>query len=151
MPGSGCTNTSRRPGCWLRSWMPVPVFSIASVLNQVAATAVRRQKDFLERGPAGHVPLTRSDVARELGLHPSTVARAVRGNVLRTPGGEFIDFKELFGGGVAVRAEIAELLRGSASIDAQLCIALRARGYTVARRTVAKYRAQLGIPAVRRS
>jgi RNA polymerase sigma-54 factor len=123
----------------------------ASVLKQVAATAVRRQKDFLERGPAGHVQLTRSDVARELGLHPSTVARAVRGKVVRTPGGEFIDFKELFGSGVAVRAEIAELLRGSASSDAQLCIALRARGYTIARRTVAKYRAQLGIPAVRRS
>jgi RNA polymerase sigma-54 factor len=123
----------------------------ASVLSQVAAVAVRRQREFIDRGPAYHVPLTRSDVARELGVHPSTVARAVCGKVIRTPGGEFIDFKDLFGSGVAVRAEIAELLRDSASSDAQLCIALRARGYSVARRTVAKYRAQLGIPAANRS
>jgi RNA polymerase sigma-54 factor len=123
----------------------------ASVLKQVAVAAVRRQRDFLDRGPAGHIQLTRSDIARELGLHPSTVARAVRGKVVRTPTGLFIEFKELFGSGVAVRAEIAALLRGSASSDAQLCIALRARGYTIARRTVAKYRAQLGIAAARRS
>jgi len=123
----------------------------ASVLNQVAAVAVRRQKDFLDRGPAWHVPLTRSDVARELGIHPSTVARAVSGKVIRTPSGKFIDFKDLFGSAVAVRAEIADLLAESTSSDAQLCVALQARGYSVARRTVAKYRAQLGIPAANRS
>ncbi len=123
----------------------------ASVLKQVAEVAVRRQREFFERGPTAHLPLTRSDVAGELGLHPSTVARAVQGKVLRTPSGDFMDFKDLFGYGVAVRAEIAKLLRQSAISDAQLSSALRARGYAIARRTVTKYRAQLGIPASHRS
>jgi RNA polymerase sigma-54 factor len=121
-----------------------------SVLKQVAVAAVDRQREFLVRGPVGHVELTRSTIANELALHPSTVARAVHGKVIRTHTGQFIGFHELFGSGVAVRAEMEALLRKSPSSDSQLCIALRARGYTIARRTVAKYRAQLGITAARR-
>lgn len=117
----------------------------ADVLGQVAAAAACRQTDFFEQGATAHRDLTRSEIAHELGLHPSTVARAVRDKVVRTPNGEFMAFKQLFGTGVAARAELAIMLRQSASSDAQLASALAARGYPVARRTVAKYRAGLNI------
>ena len=119
----------------------------ASVLQRVATVAVQRQAGFFDHGPAGHVPLTRTEVASELGLHASTVARAVRGKVLRSPNGALLDFADLFGNGVAIRAQIAELTHGPALSDAQLCAALACHGYTIARRTVAKYRTQLGIAA----
>jgi RNA polymerase sigma-54 factor len=119
----------------------------ASVLQRVATVAVQRQAAFFDHGPAGHVPLTRTEVASELGLHASTVARAVRGKVLRAPNGAILDFADLFGNGVAIRAQIAELTDGPALSDAQLCEALASHGYTIARRTVAKYRTQLGIAA----
>ena len=119
----------------------------ASVLQRVATVAVQRQAGFFDHGPAGHVPLTRTEVASELGLHASTVARAVRGKVLRSPNGALLDLADLFGNGVAIRAQIAELTDGPALSDAQLCAALASHGYTIARRTVAKYRTQLGIAA----
>jgi RNA polymerase sigma-54 factor len=119
----------------------------SDVLNQVALWAARWQRDYLERGPIGHQDLTRSAVADHLGLHPSTVARAVAGKVARTPNGAFIQLSELFGTGVAVRAELAELLRHRQFSDARLAEELARRGHRVARRTVAKYRAQLGMAA----
>lgn len=123
----------------------------ANVIKQVALVAAQRQSGFFSGGPSVHRDLTRSEVAHELGLHPSTVARAVSGKAVRTPDGQIIDFKDLFGTGVAVRAEIDCILRESALSDAQLTTVLAARGHLVARRTVAKYRAQMGIPAARRS
>jgi RNA polymerase sigma-54 factor len=119
----------------------------STVLQRVATIAVQRQAGFFDHGPAGHVPLSRTDVASELGLHPSTVARAVRGKVLRAPNGALLEFADLFGNGVAIRAQIAELTGGPALSDAQLCAALASHGHTIARRTVAKYRTQLGIAA----
>jgi RNA polymerase sigma-54 factor len=67
--------------------------------------------------------------------------------VARTPNGAFIQLSELFGTGVAVRAELAELLRHRQFSDARLAEELAGRGHRVARRTVAKYRAQLGMAA----
>lgn len=119
----------------------------AAVLRQVATAAVYRQAGFFDRGPIGHVPLSRTDLAVALGLHPSTVSRAVAGKTLRCPGGEIIRFADLFGGAVAIKARITDLTHGRQMSDAQLCSALVAGGYIVARRTVAKYRAQLGISA----
>jgi RNA polymerase sigma-54 factor len=120
----------------------------AGVLRRVASWVVHRQAGFFDRGPAGHVHLTRTEVAGVLGLHPSTVSRAVAAKVVRCPDGDVIDFAELFGGDVAVKARILDLAcRGRRLSDAELCTALAAGGHVVARRTVAKYRAQLGIPA----
>lgn len=119
----------------------------ASVLRDVATVAVIRQAGFFDRGPAGHVPLSRVDVAAALGLHPSTVSRAVAVKVLRCPDGSLIPFADLFGGAVAVKARIVALTAGRRLSDTELCAALNTAGFAVARRTVAKYRAQLAIPA----
>lgn len=122
----------------------------ADVLRRVCQAAVVRQAGYFERGPAGHVQLTRTDIAAELGLHPSTVSRAVVGKTLRCPDGRIVPLAELFGGAVAIKSELAALATQRLT-DIQLCAALAARGFTVARRTVAKYRAELGIPARGRS
>ncbi len=119
----------------------------AAVLRDVATAAVARQAGFFDRGPAGHVRLSRVDVAAELGLHPSTVSRAVAGKVLCCPDRSLIPFADLFGGAVAVKARIVELTTGRRMSDTELCAALSLAGFAVARRTVAKYRAQLAIPA----
>jgi RNA polymerase sigma-54 factor len=118
----------------------------AGTLHRVAIAAVRRQQGFFARGPAGHQPLTRTEVAIGLGLHPSTVSRTVAGKTLRCPDGEIVALADLFGGGTAIRARLLqELARDARRSDAQLAAALSASGFPVARRTVAKYRSELGI------
>ncbi|WP_433158570.1 helix-turn-helix domain-containing protein [Kribbella sp. CA-247076] len=119
----------------------------ASVLRRVATYLVDRQAGYFDGGPAAHVPLTRTDVARALGLHPSTVSRCVRGKTMRRPDGRIAALADLLGGAVAIKARIAELAAAGRVSDARLCRALADSGYVVARRTVAKYRAELGIEA----
>lgn len=123
----------------------------ASVLRRVAGATVRRQAGYFDRGPTAHVDLTRTDVAGELGLHPSTVSRAVAGKTLRHPDGRILSLGTLFGGAVAIKFHLAELTAAARLTDQQLCEALARTGFTIARRTVAKYRAELGIPARGRS
>jgi RNA polymerase sigma-54 factor len=120
----------------------------STVLGRVARFAVERQRGFLRDGPAAHVPLTRAEVARELGIHESTVSRAVNGKHIQLPDGRLVPMAELFG----TARSAQELLRavvaaeGRPLSDDQLADRLSAGGHTVARRTVAKYRAWLGIP-----
>ncbi|MFG1817672.1 hypothetical protein ACGFIF_28210 [Kribbella sp. NPDC049174] len=119
----------------------------ASVLRRVATYMVDRQAGYFERGAAAHVPLSRTDVAVELGLHASTVSRCVAGKTMRRPDGEIVPLADLLGGAVAIKARIAELAATGRVSDARLCRALADGGHIVARRTVAKYRAELGIAA----
>ncbi|MGI5216516.1 hypothetical protein [Nocardia sp. CA-290969] len=117
----------------------------ASALERIARAAVEHQEGFLAGGPTAHRPLTRAAVAAAVGVHESTVSRAVWGKKLRLPDRSIIDFADLFGTAVAVRAELAALCRDTSLGDRGLCEELRARGFAVSRRTVAKYRAQLGL------
>lgn len=121
----------------------------ADTLHRVATEVIRCECRYFDRGPAGQVDLTRTEVAFAVGLHPSTVSRAVSGKSLRCPDGRVIDLGDLFGNGAAIRARLIELTegaRGSGVSDAQLAARLAAEGFSIARRTVAKYRAQLGLP-----
>lgn len=118
-----------------------------SVLRRVATYLVDRQTGYFERGVAAHVPLTRTAVAGELELHPSTVSRCVRGKTVRRPDGDLMALADLLGGAVAIKARLVELAATGRFSDAQLCRALADGGHVVACRTVAKYRAELGIAA----
>ncbi len=118
----------------------------ANVLTAVAEAAVTHQRSFFESGLCSHRPLTRTTLAHELGLHHSTVVRAVAGKVLRRPDGQLMPLADLFGKSVAVRAHLQRMLTSASVNDAQLCADLANLGYSVSRRTVAKYRADLGIP-----
>lgn len=124
------------------------------------------QRDFLSAGAAAIKPLSMQKLAAMLGVHESTASRALSGIVANTPQGS-VPIRELFG--VALRsATSAEVSSQTAKVllrklfnedatlatrtDAELVELLEMHGVILARRTVAKYRAQLGLPkASRRS
>jgi RNA polymerase sigma-54 factor len=125
----------------------------------IARAVVARQELFFEIGPPGLKPMTMGQVAAEVGVHETTVSRAVSGKYMATPRGLF-EMKYFFRTGFAtgeggsmsnegVRQAVAEMVRGEDPArplsDQDLVEALASRGITIARRTVAKYRDQLGI------
>lgn len=120
-----------------------------SVLTRVCAAVVEQQAARVISGPgAERRALTRRDVAAELGVHESTVSRAVSGKHLLLPRGEVVALAVLFGGSGTVRQCLREIVAGESvpHSDTELARALAGRGHVVARRTIAKYRAELGIP-----
>jgi RNA polymerase sigma-54 factor len=126
----------------------------------VAGEVVRRQRDFFERGPRALRPHTMHEVAQALGVHESTVSRAVADKVIDTPRGLY-DLRYFFRAAVpsargeavsneAAREALTRLIAAEDPqrpwSDADLAAQLSAReGVTIARRTVSKYREQLGI------
>ena len=118
-----------------------------------------RQRAFLEEGVSALVPMTMAQVAEAVGVHETTVSRAIAGKSVATPQGVF-EMKFFFttgyrtaGGGEvsnkSVKDAIAALIRGEDGrcplSDQQIMELLKSDGLAVARRTVAKYREALGI------
>lgn len=118
-------------------------------LQFVGRHVVRHQADFLRWGPKHLAPMTRSQVAAAIGLHESTVSRAVAGKYVQLPSGQVVLFSSLFDASLAVREVLRELIASEdhAMSDEELRSQLEVRGYRIARRTVAKYRHRLGMPA----
>lgn len=141
-------------------WIVDAVTHRGETLLRVGRAALARQRRFLERGPGHLVPLTMGEIAAELDLHVSTVSRAVSGKHVQTPWG-IVPLRTLFqsaagGEGDAVaRDELRETVRGIFEAedptrplsDEEVVTELAGRGVRVARRTVAKYRKELGIPS----
>jgi RNA polymerase sigma-54 factor len=119
-----------------------------STIRRVVEWTVAHQHAYVLHGPAALKPLTRATVAAELGLHESTVSRAVAGRTVLLPCGRLVELRELFCAALstqeALRALIARETRPLSDDD--LAAALSADGHAVARRTVAKYRGLLQIP-----
>jgi RNA polymerase sigma-54 factor len=118
-------------------------------LRRVAEYAVQEQKDFLVQGPASLRPLTRAEVATALHLHESTVSRAVADKYVLVPGGRIVPLSDFFGFSGGVDAQLRQLLESAdgPTSDQRLADLLRDAGYPIARRTVAKHRARLGLTA----
>lgn len=127
----------------------------AATLCRIATELLRRQSAALAAGPQALLPLTMTEVADSLGLHPTTVGRAVAGTSVETPRGP-IWLRNLFGAALpdgaaaaAVRARLGDLIAGEDPrrplSDARLAALLAGAG-APSRRTVAKYRAMLGLP-----
>jgi RNA polymerase sigma-54 factor len=118
-----------------------------ATLRRVLEHVVGREIDFFREGSSGFVPLTRVGVAAALGVHSSTVGRAVAGKHVMLPTGRVIPFADFFDGALAVRAQLQEIISNERRplSDSELCERLAASGQPVARRTVAKYRDQLRI------
>ncbi|MEW6545902.1 MAG: RNA polymerase factor sigma-54 [Bacillota bacterium] len=134
-------------------------------LHRVAEAVFRFQRDFLERGWPGLRPLTLRQVAEAASCHESTVSRAVAGKYAQTPRGMFplrFFFPSALVGragevvaAAAVKRLLQEMVAGEDPAaplsDEALALRLRDRGVDISRRTVAKYRAELGIaPSARR-
>lgn len=130
-------------------------------LLRVAQSIVRRQREFLNRGDEAMRPLMLKEIAAELGLHESTISRVVANKYLAAPRGT-LAFRHFFsnelstndGGALsatAIRALIRKLVAGENPqrplSDDRITRELVNRGIRVARRTVAKYRESMAIPA----
>ena len=129
--------------------------TILAIAREIAV----RQRAFLEEGVAALVPLTMAQVAEAVGVHETTVSRAIAGKTVATPQGAF-EMKFFFTTGyraadgaevssTSVKDAIAALVRGEDPrrplSDQQIVARLGSDGLAVARRTVAKYREALGI------
>lgn len=128
-----------------------------ATLLRCAQAIVDRQEDFFRAGEAALRPLRMADVAEAVGIHESTVSRAVREKYLQCRQGVY-PLGWFFSrggagdgmGGAAARAALRRLIDGEDKAhplsDQKLCEALAEEGCPVSRRTVAKYRDELNIP-----
>ncbi len=141
-------------------WLLKGLEARADTLLRVVRCLVREQAGFLEFGAQALQPLTLRSIAGELGLHESTVSRAIARKYVRTPRGTialrdfFASGIETEGGGSTSSTAIQDMIRKLVEAedprkpmsDARLADTLKAEGVPVARRTVAKYREALHIP-----
>jgi RNA polymerase sigma-54 factor len=116
-----------------------------TTIEAVASAVASHHQEALLAGSSSYSPLHRREVAAKLGVHESTVSRAVRHLTVRLPDGKVMPLAALFGCGHDVRACLADMMAsGVRRSDQQFADLLRLRGMVVARRTVAKYRRQIG-------
>lgn len=129
-------------------------------VQDIAQAIFDRQQDFFEKGFGALKPLTELEIAEKVGVHGTTVSRTVRDKYASTPQGT-IELRRFFTSGIqradgeavsqtAVLAKLREIVSDedeSAPLsDEKIAQALKAAGFPIARRTVAKYRDKLGIP-----
>jgi RNA polymerase sigma-54 factor len=128
-------------------------------LLSIGREIVIRQREFMDRGPAHLKAMTMGQVADAVGVHETTVSRAASGKFIATPQGIF-EIKYFFTHGYtnsdgesvsneSIRQAIAQIVREenprNPYSDQNIVSLLSERGTKVARRTVAKYREQLGL------
>jgi RNA polymerase sigma-54 factor len=118
-----------------------------STLRRLGHYLLETQAAFFEHGAQALAPVTRSRAARALGLHESTLSRAVQDKTLRLPAGRIMPLADFFDLALPARCCLQEILQqASGSLtDQELAERLAQRGYPLARRTVAKYRQQLNV------
>ncbi|MEN9933447.1 MAG: hypothetical protein RLZZ387_26 [Chloroflexota bacterium] len=116
-------------------------------IRRITEYLVERQEKFLRHGVRQLEPLTRAEVAAALGVHESTVSRATANKYVQLPNRALIPFSTFFHASLSVKDLIQELIAKETTplTDEQIVSILRESGYELARRTVAKYRGQLGI------
>jgi RNA polymerase sigma-54 factor len=143
-------------------WLIKNVQQRFDTILRVAQAIVERQRHFLEHGEVAMRPLVLREIASTLGLHESTISRVTTQKFMATPRGTF-ELKYFFGSHVAteaggaasstaIRALIKQLVAAEDAkaplSDARIAQILGEQGIVVARRTIAKYRESLQIPAV---
>lgn len=128
-------------------------------IERITREILRAQAEFFEHGVAQLKPLTMTQIAAVVGVHETTVSRAIANKYIRTPHGVF-ELKYFFTTGyqaesgdavsnTSVKEMIADLIaledRSHPLSDQELVTKLQEKGLNIARRTVAKYREELGI------
>jgi RNA polymerase sigma-54 factor len=118
-------------------------------IRRIAEYLIECQEAFLRHGVRHLTPLTRAEVAAAIGVHESTVSRATANKYVQVPSREIVPFSHFFTASLSVKDVISELISNESVplTDQEIVETLRQRGFDVARRTVAKYRNQLGILA----
>jgi len=162
-------NPSQETRDWIRKkvesarWLIESIEQRYNTVRKVAQEIIDHQQDFLDKGPEYIAPLKMQQIADRVGVHVTTVSRAVDEKWIQTPRGLF-PLKRFFGGGTqtaggeevawdTIRIKLQELIdnedkREPLSDDA-LVAELEKQGIKLARRTITKYRKQLQIPSSR--
>ncbi len=132
-----------------------------STILRTCEVIVRRQQEFLDKGLEALRPMMIKEVAEEIGVHPSTVSRAVANKYAHTPQG-VIELRYFFTEGsngpegadtplVVLKGKVRKLIEDEDAshplTDDQLAAMLKAQGIQLTRRTVAKYREDMNIPS----
>lgn len=129
-----------------------------STLYRVLEKIILKQKEYFEKGYNYLKPMTLKEIAEELEVHESTISRAVKDKYILTDRGT-VKIKDLFTTGVSngdedlgvvkIKNKIKELVDGEEKTkpysDQFICDKLKEEGMNISRRTVAKYREELGI------
>ncbi|MBA4603886.1 RNA polymerase factor sigma-54 [Thermoactinomyces mirandus] len=146
---------------WIQSalWLVKGIEQRRDTIYRVAQAIVSRQRDFFERGVDHLKPLTLKQIAEEVNLHESTVSRATQHKYMQTPNGLF-PFRFFFPSGLqtemginlaqgTVQKKIQQMIdqenKKNPLSDQKIADRLREEGIRISRRTVAKYRDELGI------
>ena len=144
-------------------WLIDSIQQRRNTLTRVAQAIVDHQTEFLNKGPESIEPLKMQQIADKVGVHVTTVSRAVDDKWIQTPRGIF-PLKRFFCGGTVsadgeevawdtIRLKLQELIdnedKQHPKSDDQLVKDLATHGITVARRTVTKYRKAMNIPSSR--
>ncbi len=132
-----------------------------NTILRTCESIVRRQTEFLEKGVDALKPMMIKEVAEEIGVHPSTVSRAVSSKYVHTPQGVY-ELRFFFSEGVngpegaatplmLLKRKVKKLIEdedpSKPLTDDQIATMLQGQGIDVTRRTVAKYREDLRIPS----
>ncbi len=140
-------------------WLIQTIEQRRRTIVKVMQSIVEEQRDFFEEGPVALKPLTLQQVANKIGMHESTVSRVTNNKYVQTPRGVF-ELKYFFSSSLdtddgdsmsskAAKTRIQEIIDGEDKrkplSDQKIVDLLKAEGLNIARRTVAKYREQLGI------
>ncbi len=144
-------------------WFIDAIEQRGATLLRVVNIVIAHQREWLESGGTSLEPLPMTQVAREMQVNVSTISRAVAGKWIETPRGPF-ELRKLFASGtetesgsdiswLAVKAKVGEIIaaedKSDPLSDQAIVEVLKATGVPLARRTVVKYREQLGLPVAR--
>jgi RNA polymerase sigma-54 factor len=146
------------------TWLIDAITQRRTTLLKVVEVVLQRQREWFDEGDGHLRPLPMTEVADAIGVHVATVSRAVAGKWMQTPRG-LVELRRFFTGGTenaagesvsweAVRSVLQEIVDAEDKTrplsDEAIAARLRERGLTIARRTVVKYREQMGIQPARR-
>ena len=140
-------------------WLIKSIDQRQRTIYKVAQSIVQQQRDFLDNGIERLRPMVLRDVADDIGMHESTVSRVVSNKYIHTPRGVFpmkfffhSGIERDYGGDISsltVKRKIQQLIETENQkrplSDSELTRILKREGINIARRTVAKYRDELGI------
>jgi RNA polymerase sigma-54 factor len=144
-------------------WLLESIEQRRNTLEKVTRAIIQHQRAFLDNGPEHIEPLKMQQIADQVGVHVTTVSRAVDDKWVQTPRGIF-SLKRFFGGGTqtasgeevaweTIKQKLLEIIdkedKSNPLSDEDLVIKLQEASYPVARRTVTKYRKMLNIPSSR--
>jgi RNA polymerase sigma-54 factor len=144
-------------------WLLESIQQRRNTLEKVTRAIVQHQRAFLDRGPEYIEPLKMQQIADQVGVHVTTVSRAVDDKWVETPRGLF-PLKRFFGGGTqttsgedvaweTIKQKLLEVIekedKANPLSDEDLVKKLEETGYPIKRRTVTKYRKMLNIPSSR--